>query len=73
MGRVAVCYGLGSGMPRQRKPRKRSGPTKEARCHCWGGQEEEGWTTIVISLHTRGLSEGQAPQVQAMGGKKPLA
>ena len=49
--------GLGSSVPQTeeqklqlREPRRRSGPTGEARHHCWGGQEEEGWTTIRISF-----------------------
>ena len=33
-----------------RKLRRRSGSAGEARCHCWGGQEEEEWTTIGISF-----------------------
>ena len=49
-----VCHGLGSGMPQPREPRRRSGPAREARHHCWGGQEEEGQTAIGISfpVHT---------------------
>ena len=62
-----------SGTPQPREPRRRSGPTGGARSHYWGGQEEEGWTTIGISLGTLGLSEGEVPLVQATGGKKPLA
>ena len=45
-----VCYGLGSGTPRQREPRRRSGPVGKARCLCWGELEQEGQTTIGISL-----------------------
>ena len=47
-----VCYGLGSVMPWQRESRRRSEPVGEARCHCWGGREEEGRTAIGISLCT---------------------
>ena len=60
-------------MPQPREPRKRSGPTEEARHHCWRGQEEEGQTAIAISLHTRRLSEGRVPLAQAMGGKRTIA
>lgn len=49
-------YGLVSGMPWQKEPgeepRGRSGPTGEARRHCWRGREEEGRTTIGIFLRT---------------------
>ena len=48
---------LGSGVPR---PGEQSATAegnweevwacREARCHCWGGQEEEGQTTIGISF-----------------------
>ena len=86
MGRGAVCYGLGSETPRQVEPGRRSGPTGEGRCHCWGGQEKEGQTAIGLSLllnmhvHACRLSEGGEALVQAMGAlvqltdsKKPLA
>ena len=52
---------------------RRSGPTGEARNHCWEGQEEEGRITIGISLFTRKLSEGVAPLTQVTSGKRPLA
>ena len=77
MGRGVVCYGLCSGSPWQREPRRRSGPSGAARRHCWGEQEEGGRTTIGISLRVctcvHGHSEGRSPLVQAMGGKKPFA
>ena len=60
-------------MPQQREPGRRSGPTGETRCHCWGGQEEEGRTTIGIScIQVHIVSEDGAPLMQAKGGKKPL-
>lgn len=51
-----------------------SEPIGEARCHCWGGKKEEGWTTIGIffCVHTWTF-EGGAPLEQAMGGKIPVA
>ena len=33
-------------MPRPRGGRKKPGPVREARCQCWGVQEERGLTTI---------------------------
>ena len=45
-----MYYDLGSGTPQLREARKRSGHIGEARCHCWGGQEEEGRTIIGISF-----------------------
>ena len=70
-----VHHGLGSGIPQLRETGRRSGPTGEARCHCWGGQEDEGCTAIGISFFGRvhRLSEGRAPLAQAMGGERPLA
>ena len=37
-------YALRAGVsrPQRREHRKRSGPARKARCHCWAGQEEEG-------------------------------
>ena len=49
-----MCYELGSGMSLHRE----TGPEGEARHHCWGGQEEESWITVGISLHMHRLSEG---------------
>ena len=75
-GRGSGVYQLGSGTPQQREPGRRFGPAGEARCHCWGGREEEGWTAIGISLHTCMCAQalrGGIPLVQARGGKKPLA
>ena len=43
-------HGLRSGIPQLREPRRRPGPTGEARHHCWERQEEEGQTTIGISF-----------------------
>ena len=62
-------------MPKLREPGRRSGPSGEERHHCWGGQEEEGWTTRGTSFPACmcGLSEGGVPQEQVMGGEKPLA
>ena len=37
-------------MPQLREPGRGSRPVGEARCHHWGGQEEEGWDTIGISF-----------------------
>ena len=73
MGWRAVSYRLGSGTLQLRKPRRRSRPTGEARCHCWEGQEEEGWTTIGISLKTQRVSEDGAPLAHSMAGENPLA
>ena len=42
---------LRRGRPQQREPGRRSRPAGEARCHCWGGGEEEGWTIIRNSLN----------------------
>ena len=67
-----MCRGLGSRTPQLREAR-RSGHTGEARCHCWGRQEQKGWTAIGISLWQCRLSEGGAPLAQATGVKKPLA
>ena len=62
-----------SGMPWQRELGRGSGPTGEARRHCWGGQEQEGWTAIGISLRRHfQLSEGSMPLVRATGVEKPL-
>ena len=33
-----------------REPGRRSRLAGERRHHCWGGQEEEGWTAIGISF-----------------------
>ena len=68
-----MCYRLGSRT--QRELGRRSGPAGKARLQCWGGQEEKGKTTVGIFLcaHLRGLSEGGAPLVQALGGEKPHA
>ena len=65
-----VGYGLGSGMPQPREPRRRSVPTRAARCHCCGEQEEEEWTSFLC-IH--GLSEAGVPLMQAMGGERTLA
>ena len=79
MGRGAEPYRLGSGIPGQREPRRRSRPSGEARRHCWGGQEEEGQITIGNSLclsmhaHAHGLSKGRAALAQATGSEKGLA
>ena len=77
MGRGAVCDGLRKGMPWQRESRRRSRPAGEARCHFWGRQQEEVWTTIGNSLHQSmpmpGLSEGAVALVQATSCEKPLA
>ena len=51
MGGGEVWHRLRRGMPWQREPRGRSGPTGEARRHCWGVREEEGQTTIGKSWH----------------------
>ena len=67
-----VCYRLGSGMLWQREPQGRSEPVGEARCLCWGGQEQERQTAIGISLKTHGF-RGWVPLVQALGGQKTLA
>ena len=49
-------------------------PAGEARCHCWGGQEEEGQATIGMSLPAQAPTlRAQAPPVQASGVKEPLA
>ena len=40
----------GSRMPEPREPGRRSRPAGNARHHCWGGWEEEGWTAIGISF-----------------------
>ena len=69
-----VCYGLGSGTTQEREPGRWSGPTREARHHCWGGQEVGGGPPLEsLSLHMCGLSEDGVPLVQATGGKKPLS
>ena len=63
-------------MPQLREPRSRSGPGGEARCHCWGGQEEEGQTTTGISLPVHICTQtlrGGVPLAQATCGKRPLA
>ena len=51
--------GLGGGVPQQRDSGRRSEPAGEAKRHCWGGQEEEGWTAMEIffSAHTQTLRE----------------
>ena len=72
MGGGAVCYGLGSGMPWQREPKRRSGPTG-SKCIVGEGERRRGGTAIGISLCMLGLSEGGAPLVQDTSGKKPLA
>ena len=72
--------GLGSGVPQDgewnataKGTGRRSEPAGKARCHCWGRPEEEGKTTIGISLCTHGLSEGRAPLTQATDGKRQHA
>ena len=67
-----VSYGLVSGTTQPTEPGRRYGPEGETKCHCWGRQEEEGQTTIRISLHTHRLSEDGVPLAQSTGGKKPL-
>ena len=47
---------MGNRAPQQREPGRRSGPTGEARHHCWGGQEK-GQTTMGISFMVHGLSK----------------
>ena len=60
--------------PEPREPERRSEPTGGARCHCWGGQENKGWTAIgIFSLVTHRLSDGGAPLGQATDGKALLA
>lgn len=75
MGRGAVRHGLGSGMPGQREPRRRSRPTREARHCCWGGRKGEGQTSIapcaLACTFACRLSEGRVTLVQAVySGKK---
>ena len=53
IGWRAVYYGLGSRMPWQRKPRRRSGSAGKARHHCWGEKEEEERPSMGISLCAR--------------------
>ena len=72
-GGEVVFYGRVSGMPLQRELGRGPGPTGEARRHCWGGQEQEGWTAIGISLRRHfQLSEGSMPLVRDTGVEKPL-
>ena len=66
-----MSYQLGSGTPQLREPRRRTGPSGEARGR--GGGEGEGQTTIGISLCTSGLTERRVPLVQATVSEKPLA
>ena len=51
MGGGAACHQLRRKMPGHREHSRRSGPIEEARCHCLGGLEEEGWTARGNSLH----------------------
>ena len=69
-----VCHGLGSRVPQSRDDERRPGPTEEVRGHCWGRQEEEGWTAIGISFSAHcGLSGSREPLAWATGGGgKPL-
>ena len=46
-----VHHRLGRGTTWQKEPGRRSIPSEEARCHCWGGREEEGKTAIGNSLN----------------------
>ena len=62
----------GSGIAQPREPERRSEPKGEARYHCWGGLEEEGWTTIEITPCMHGLSEGREPLAQAIGMERPV-
>ena len=64
----AKCHRLGCETPQLREPV----PTGEARHHCWGGREEEGWTALRISFPAHAqLSEGRVPLAQATGGEVP--
>ena len=57
-----MYHRLGSCIPQQRVHRRRLEPTGKARCHCWGGGEEDGWdlhTNILLYTH------------QALSGYKP--
>ena len=72
-----------------REPGRRSRLAGERRHHCWGGQEEEGWTAIGISFSEHGQTlrkwgyrqQGtshtgygqQAPLPRATGGSAPCA
>ena len=49
---------LGISAPQLREAGMRSGPTGEARHHCWGGQEEVGRATIGISISAQAARVG---------------
>ena len=68
-----MFHGLETEMPQSRKPRRRSGPVEEARCHCWEGEKRRGRAPQGISLHMCRLSEGGMPLAQATGGERALS
>ena len=64
-----MYQGQGCRAPQLREPERRSGPTREAKYHCWEKQEDERKTTIGMSFSEhvcRLLEDG------AMDGKAPL-
>ena len=66
-----VLHKLESGALQVRECRRRPRPTVEARCHCWGGQEKEGWDyhrNIFLCAHV----STTLVWVICGGGKLPL-
>ena len=65
---------LRSRAPQQREPRRRPGPEEEARYHCWGRQEVEGWATVGIAFfeYVQVLSS-RAPLAKVTGSEAPHA
>ena len=63
-----VCHGLG------KETVRRCEPIGEAKCHSWGGQDEEGWTALRISFPEHSMNlRGLSTMVQATGDRAPFA
>ena len=72
MAREQYAMGWGAECHSQGNLGRRSGPAGEARHHCWGGQEEEEGTAIVISFPVHSWTvRGRGASVQASGDERP--
>ena len=64
------------GVPRQKEPARRSGPTGEARHHCLGGERRMGRLhrklPVLEQVHAGSL-RGWGSSAEATGGEKPFA
>ena len=63
--------GLGCGAPQLRESGKKSGPTREARCHCWEAPKEMDGPTTGASFSWHLRWQGTA-YMSSRGGREPL-